>query len=247
MNVGGQVMKKALMILASVALGASMASAADVVSKNVVGFQTVTVLSNIYTAVGWQFAVVNGATNVSISSITNYPGVDTGTSTGTADNMRRWNGTTGKWKDYFRGSTGWRNAVGGALTTDVIPIGEMVMFYKKTEDSVLTQAGEVIVPDVIIAVESNQYTAICNPYPVPIAVSSITNYAGVDTGTSTGTADNMRRWNGTTGKWKDYFRGSTGWRNAVGGALATDVIAGGEGVMFYKKTEKSEITFTSPL
>ena len=243
-------MKKALMILASVALGASMAAAdTNVWSANTVGFQNVTLPVGQYTALGWQFALVGGNTNIPIASITNYLNQDTGGSFNTADGIRKWRPATSDFQNYYlHGTTGWRKAGETTQTTDTILLGEMVFFSKLTASASLVELGEVPRYNVKVSVPVGVYTAMCNPFPGEISIASITNYLNQDTGGSFNTADGIRKWRPATSDFQNYYlHGTTGWRKAGETTQTTDVMAPGEGFFFSKLTASSEITFTTPI
>jgi len=214
---------------------------------NVVGYQTGSLVANQYTALGWQFSLVGGATEIPIASITNYPNPTTGLSFGGADGIRVYYGSDSTYTNYYRRSTGWRKESGSATTTDTIKPGQMVMFLKRTTGSTLTQAGEVINQDVNIDVAANQYTAMCNPFPVEIPIASITNYPNPTVGLSFGVADGIRIYYGENSSYTNYYRRSTGWRKEGGSVTTTDTIPAGRGFMFLKRTTGSAITFDTPI
>jgi hypothetical protein len=238
-------MKKLMMTLAA-ALSAT-AVVAEVTSANVVGYQTSNLASNQYTALGWQFSLVGGETEIPIASITNYPNVDTGGGFNSADGIRVFYGQNSTYTNYYRNPAGWFRAGGLATTTDTIKPGQMVMFYKRTTATTLIQAGEVINQDVIINVASNQYTAMSNPFPVEIPIASITNYPNTDTGGGFNSADGIRVFYGSNSTYTNYYRNPAGWFKAGGLATTTDTIPPGAGFMFYKRTAASTITFDTPL
>lgn len=64
-------MKKSMMILASVALGASMAAAENVESKNIVGFANVDVPAGAFRLVGANWQTMDGENSVSIQDLFN--------------------------------------------------------------------------------------------------------------------------------------------------------------------------------
>jgi hypothetical protein len=240
-------MKKLMMTLAAGLFATAVV--AQVTSGNVVGYQTSNLASNQYTALGWQFSLVGGATEIPIASITNYPNPTTGLSLSGADGIRVFYGANSTYTNYYRRTlTSWRKEGGAATTTDTIKPGQMVMFYKRTTNSTLTQSGEVINQDVNIAVGSNQYSAICNPFPMDIPIASITNYPNPTTGLSLSGADGIRVFYGANSTYTNYYRRTlTSWRKEGGAATTTDNIPAGAGFMFYKRTTGSTITFDTPL
>lgn len=126
--------------------------------------------------------------------------------------------------------------------------GEMVMFVKRLNESALAQSGEVMVQDITIPVPTNLYVSMCNPYPIEIAVASVTNYLNPKRGIGFSSADGIRRFDSATSSWKDYYLGANGWRKSgAGTGVTTDIIAPGEGFLFVKRTTASSINFTSPL
>jgi len=238
-------MKKLVMTLAAGLFATALM--AEVTSVNVVGYQTGNLASNQYTALGWQFSLVGGVTEIPIASITNYPNPTTALTFSGADGIRVFYGKNSTYTNYYRRSTGWRKEGGSATTTDTIKPGQMVMFYKRTTGSTLTQAGEVINQDVSTVVASNQYSAICNPFPMEIPIASITNYPNPTTALTFSGADGIRVFYGANSTYTNYYRRSTGWRKEGGSATTTDTIPAGAGFMFYKRTTGSTITFDTPL
>jgi hypothetical protein len=240
-------MKKLMMTLAAGLFATAVV--AEVTSANVVGYQTSNLASNEYTALGWQFSLVGGVTEIPIASITNYPNPTVGTSFTGADGIRVFYGANSTFTNYFRRNlTSWRKSGETVTTTDTIMPGQMVMFYKRTTGSTLTQAGEVINQDVNVVVASNQYSAICNPFPMDIPIASITNYPNPTVGTSFTGADGIRVFYGSNSTFTNYFRrNSTSWRKSGETVTTTDTIPAGAGFMFYKRTTGSTITFDTPL
>jgi hypothetical protein len=190
---------------------------------------------------------VGGETEIPIASITNYPNPTVGLSFNGADGIRVFYGSNSTYTNYYRRSTGWRVSGGAATTTDTIKPGQMVMFYKRATGSTLTQAGEVINQDVDVDVPANEYTAMCNPFPVEIPIASITNYPNPTVGLSFNGADGIRVFYGANSTYTNYYRRSTGWRVSGGAATTTDTIPAGRGFMFYKRTTGSTVTFDTPL
>jgi hypothetical protein len=240
-------MKKLMMTLAAGLFATAVV--AEVTSANVVGYQTSNLASNQYTALGWQFSLVGGATEIPIASITNYPNVDTGGNFNSADGIRVFYGQNSTYTNYYRRSlTSWCKGAETVTTTDTIKPGQMVMFLKRTTGSTLTQAGEVINQDVNIVVASNQYTAVCNPFPMAIQIASITNYPNVDTGGNFNSADGIRVFYGQNSTYTNYYRRSlTSWCKGAETVTTTDTIPAGAGFMFLKRTAASTITFDTPL
>ena len=243
-------MKKLITALAvCAATSLSLAADTSVTSANVVGYSTLTLLTNTYTAVGWQFALVGGTTQLPIASFTNYPNATKGISTSFADTIRRYDSVAKTFVDYYHRSTGWRKSGEGFTTTDTLQPGEMTLFFKRgAVDSAITQSGEVINQAVIVQVPTNTYTALCNPFPAAISIAAITNYPNATKGISTSFADTIRRYDSSAKTFVDYYHRSTGWRKSGESQTTTDQIQVGEGVLFFKRgTVDSAITFNSPL
>lgn len=224
-----------------------MASAADVVSKNVVGLEKISMPANQYTPLGWQFAIVNGPSNMPIAAITNYSNPTQALAAGGSDTIRRFNSGTSSWTDYFNRTTGWRKVGETTNTADAILVGEMVMFLKRNAASDLFQSGEVIPVNMSIALPANQYTAMCNPFPVELSISSVTNYTNPTQALAAGGSDTIRRFNSGASTWTDYFNRTTGWRKVGETTNTADTIKNGEGFMFLKRTTAGTITLTTPL
>ena len=129
-------MKKLMMTLAAGLFATAVV--AEVTSANVVGFQTSNLASNQYTALGWQFSLVGGATEIPIASITNYPNPKTGANLNLADGIRVFYGANSTYTNYYRNTGGWRITAGVATTTDTIPAGAGFMFLKRTTGSTIT-------------------------------------------------------------------------------------------------------------
>jgi hypothetical protein len=238
------IMKKLVTVFA---LCAAFSAFAAVESQNVVGYQTVNLPLTQYTSMGWQFSLVGGNVDIPIASITNYPNATTALNFSGADGIRVFNSATSTYTDYFRHSTGWRKTGEAFVTTNNIKTGQRVMFMKRGTASTLTQSGEVINQNVTIDVPMGQYTAMCNPFPADIAISSITNYPNATTALNFSGADGIRVFNSASSTYTDYFRHSTGWRKTGEAFVTTNVIPSGIGFMFMKRSTASAITFGSPI
>lgn len=242
-------MKKMMTVLAACAVTSLALADSGVVSANVVGYSTLNILTNTYTAIGWQFALVGGDTQLPIASITNYPNATKGNGLSVADSIRRYDSVGKTFLEYYHRSTGWRKTGESVTTTDALQPGEMTLFFKRgAVNSQITQAGEVINQNMTILLPTNTYTALCNPFPVAISIASFTNYPNATIGNGLSVADSIRRYDSVGKTFLEYYYRSTGWRKTGESVTTTDQIQVGEGVLFFKRgSVNSSITFDTPL
>ena len=213
---------------------------------------------------------MSGIEEIPVKDVLTVDNPVSGTSFGdTADQIWLWDATAMNWVKYYykhtgRGTSkkiiGWVNqAVDGAEETlDTMKNGDAFFFRRATGT-----AGNVTIAGAIKATNANPITLkadrlhfVCNPWPISINVSSLTDYVSTPvSGTSFGdTADQVWLWDATAMNWIKYYykhtgRGSSkkviGWVNqAVDGTDETsDQIGVGYG-FFFRRATGTDATLT---
>ena len=165
-------MKKALMILVSVALGATMASAitTNVVSKNTVGFYSTSFVSGKPKMQAMQFCKVGGLTN----TLADLP-LDSATFDQTQISIPHLVGPEVVWDLYTLQDgeipKGWYNDAFDYMGDLKIPAGQGFWVIPSVNGGV--SSGEVIYDDVAVSLVGGKPTLLGNPFPVELKLKDL--------------------------------------------------------------------------
>ena len=189
---------KKLMFAGIAALCATVVLAdGEISSANVVGYTTKAVEAGKYYLIGTQFDEAATATAGRIDMnklISLSASLDAGTfedDFATAPQILVLNPSGVGYKSYYYISDGtdenddelgydtWCDDYGYELDDSVkLTLGKGFWFYSPTTSGTITTAGQVSdAPTKTIEIPANQYSIICNPYPVAVALQSLTTSA----------------------------------------------------------------------
>jgi hypothetical protein len=244
-------MKKSLMILASVALGASMAVGQDVESKNIVGFVAKTgVTSGKFWLVGLNFQNMTNGNFVEIQDLfpTNELYADPSGLLPSSDKIQTWNGTayttynylkkTGnppKWYKNF----GSQDAVGTKLSRSA-----GLWYYRATDSTAttLTVMGQAPMdPNCTHGpLPAGAFYIIANGYPHAVAVTNLGINSYADPSGVSANSDKIQTWNGTAYTTYNYLK-KTGfpaqwYKNFGSQAFPEFALNPGESAWYYRAT-----------
>jgi len=239
-------MKKLMMTLAA-ALSAT-ALMAEVVSKNIVGYQTVPLTVGYFTHVSPTFITVGGAAEITLDGL--------GGDLAEFDSVQVMDADFATASEYFwlesgsaaPGVTGWYDGETSALAGDTVITAGSSVLYSSQGATELIFSGEVNTQDVSVVTGAG-FTAVGNPFPVDITLDDIA-FGGISEFSSVQFVD------GDAATAAEYFwleagsaaPGVTGWYDGETSALAGDtVVAAGAGFLFSEQGTSTTITFTSPL
>ena len=222
------------------------------------------VTASQFVALGTQFEDVSGK-DIKVSDVLKVEPQQAASSSGSADQIWRWNTDTATWTKYYlcnnRGDIYWAYDGGRdkVLDTEVIPAGETFFFKRSsgasaTQGATITLAGGVkdLSGNTSFSVTAAQLAFACNPWPIGLKVSTFTSFYQPEgeplvDGSSSGTADQIWLWETATGTWTKYYacnnRGERYWspdgkRQPVTDA---DVIPAGKG-FFFKRSSGASAT-----
>jgi hypothetical protein len=239
-------MKKLMMTLAA-ALSAT-ALMAEVTSKNVVGYQTVTLTPNKFTHVSPTFIKVGGAAQVTLAELKG--------DFAEMDSIQFMNALSATASEYFwlvegsgsPGASGWFAAdFETPAGNTVIGAGNSVLYSSQGATSLLF-SGEVNAQSVDIVTGAG-FTPAGNPFPVNTTLSAI-SFVGISEMCSVQIMSDI------AATAAEYFwlvegsgsPGASGWfANDFETPAGDTVIAAGMGFLFSEQGTSTTITFASPL
>jgi hypothetical protein len=193
----------------------------------------------------WTVESLFGAAATSVLTATD---LDAGDDIESADQIRLMNdnGTLGPiyFRAKFNGSYGWFNENAENVANTRLPFGKGV-FIKSTGSKSLLLSGIVRASrtrfDIIGGKKIN---LLANPVPFPVKLSE----SGMDItpGSSSGTADNLRLWNGTS--WVTYWRNTSGrWTSGSSTDASSVTIPAGAGFLIKRNSNRGDLKGESAL
>lgn len=239
-------MKKMMTVLAACAVTSLALAEGGVVSGNTVGYQTVTVNEgfNMF-AVNW--VEIGGNDSIAISNLfgaAQDASLTAGTTFGTADMLKVWNGV-GYNSYFYRNLSGthyWQKVGVAGATTETIPSSIGFWFFKRLPGSTnLTISAQVNLASSFSHVMENGFNLMGSAFPVVVKLNDSLTWnwdaSGVQSGTTFGTADMIKVWNGTG--YESYFyrytASSNYWQKVGVPGATSDSIPLGCGAWFYRR------------
>lgn len=246
-------MRKALMILVSAALGASMASGADVVvkSQNIAGFSQATVPSNAFWMVACNFQKTDGSNEISIQEL--FPAeelyMDPTNNAAKCDQIMVFNGSYYKIYTYnqiysggFSGSPVWKD--GAKAATNKFKRGDGFWFKRAPESpkTTLTMVGQAPTntPFAHISLPKG-FFMMGYAYPKATPLTNLTINAYMDSANDAAKCDQIMVFDGTSYKtyvWNKLFDGenwTTGPFWKYGTTVTSDSLSVGQAA-WYKRS-----------
>lgn len=234
-------MKKALMILASVALGASMAAAStNVESKNIVGMVKRAATQSAFITVGVNFeSIITTNINVQelISSGLYGAVVDGNADLDNSDQLMVWDGGSFTTYSYDGVAKAWSDGLD--LVSFELVKGDAVWFKRAagSDQNEIYLSGQVTSLSSVPHVAINQgYTLITTAFPVSRSINdlAIPAYgAVVDGNADLDNSDQLMMWDGGSFTTYSYDGVAGAWSDGLD--LVTAPITVGEGVWFYHR------------
>lgn len=175
-------MKKSLMILASVALGASLATAEDVTSQNVVGFYGSSLVQGQWQQAAIQFDKIGGTNNTLADlpfdpNIFSMSGIQVAYNDGDLLLLRSYTcyseDPLGPDPEFGGGRpAGWYDGDFNYAGDVEIPAGTGFWLVPSATTNV-SYKGEVIPVDVQVTFASGKWKMLCNPFPMAIQLKDL--------------------------------------------------------------------------
>ena len=251
-------MKKLGAFLVGLGLVAGVASAANVNSVNMVGYQNVSLPANglIMLALNWNN--VGGASSIPINSLIGSAGLTAGIAFGDSDKLYVWdsslNAGAGGYKFYYlwNGDGKWYDIADDALpTTNAITRGHGLWLKHIGAATNVTVAGEVPVGGTNVTIfAAGSLNMFGTSYTAPLEINGANQTWSGNPGIAFGDSDKLYVWdanmNAGAGGYKFYYlwNGDGKWYNIADDALpTTDFIPMGAGA-WYKNIGPSVTTWT---
>ncbi|MCL1921379.1 MAG: hypothetical protein FWG50_09945 [Kiritimatiellaeota bacterium] len=237
-----------------------MAAAVD---SNVVGYNTVGVLTDDMTMIGINFDEVGGGGLPIQKALTgDFNG---GASFGLADNLMVW--TPSGYKFFYYGvwndplNPEWDNLWYDNSTGDeaayILQPGDALWYVRRGAATSVSVAGEVLATGGSVSILADDMTMFSNTHPVPVPLngSGGLNVQNPTGGASFGLADNLMIW--TPSGYKFYYYGVWNdsanpewdnlWYDNATGDEASISLEVGQAAWYVRKGGATTITFSSPL
>lgn len=199
------------LVIASLISGAAFAQTTNVVSSaNVVGYNSIAVLSNVYTLVALSFSNA-------IPTVSNlFAALPTGSE------VLLWDTATQKYKPAIgKTRAGW-----GVPGSNVVVVGSGAFIKVPAVTNVYLSGDVLMAPTTVLNTVSGKYTQLSFPY------SADTTFTNTTLAKGAATSDEVSVWDGTNG-WKSYGRTRAGW-----GAATNLQIRIGQAVLYKAVTNR---------
>jgi hypothetical protein len=240
-------MKRIMTAALALVTAAGLAVAADVISDNVVGYQTLNITGGNYNMLAVQWDKVQGG-NIDIQGVfQDVTGLTGSTSALNADQILVWDPVTSGYTTYWLYDSGgtypswdgkWIDGLGG-IASAAFPKGTAFWLVSQvTDTNALVSAGQA--PSAVSVnanITAGNYNMVANPYPASYALNSAYNWltAGADGSTSALNADQILVWDPVTSGYTTYWLYDSGgtypswdgkWIDGLGGITADSLLMG---------------------